>query len=137
MRDDVQYYRDFYNIDSVEAIKGPNAMIFGRGGAGGVINRVRKKPQWNALREVSFSVGSNNQRRASADLGVAVNDSVALRVNAMVEESDSFRDDVSIKRSGINPTMAIRAHSGSRPPCFAPPGSRHPAERLHEAHFEK
>ena len=111
MRDDVQYYRDFYNIDSVEAIKGPNAMIFGRGGSGGVINRVSKQPQWNDIREVGFSVGSDNARRATADLGVVVNDNVALRVNAMTEESDSFRDGVSVKRSGINPTLGIRINA--------------------------
>src|SRR4029079_8793981 len=40
VRDDVQYYRDLYNVDRVEAVKGPNAMIFGRGGGGGIINRV-------------------------------------------------------------------------------------------------
>src|SRR5262249_58262395 len=37
VRDDVQYYRDLYNLDRVEALKGPNAMIFGRGGGGGVV----------------------------------------------------------------------------------------------------
>src|SRR6185503_14775558 len=42
VRDDVQYYRDLYNLDRVEALKGPNAMIFGRGGAGGVVNRVSR-----------------------------------------------------------------------------------------------
>jgi catecholate siderophore receptor len=35
MRDDVQYYRDTYNIERIEAFKGPNAMIFGRGSPGG------------------------------------------------------------------------------------------------------
>ena len=43
VRDDVQYYRDLYNLDRVEALKGPNAMIFGRGGGGGVVNRVTKE----------------------------------------------------------------------------------------------
>ena len=43
VRDDVQYYRDLYNLDRIEALKGPNAMIFGRGGGGGVINRVTKE----------------------------------------------------------------------------------------------
>ena len=38
VRDDVQYYRDLYNLERVEAIKGPNAMIFGRGGGGGLVN---------------------------------------------------------------------------------------------------
>src|ERR671916_587878 len=40
IRDDVQYFRDFYNVERVEVLKGPNAMIFGRGGGGGVVNRV-------------------------------------------------------------------------------------------------
>src|SRR5262249_16775555 len=38
VRDDVQYYRDLYNLERVEILRGPNAMIFGRGGGGGVIN---------------------------------------------------------------------------------------------------
>jgi catecholate siderophore receptor len=109
IRDDVQYYRDIYNIDSVEALKGSNAMIFGRGGSGGVINRVSKQPQWSTVREGSLTLGSWSNRRATVDVGQAVNDSVAVRVNALVEDSDSYRNDVKIKRSGVNPTVAIRA----------------------------
>jgi catecholate siderophore receptor len=109
IRDDVQYYRDFYNIDSVEALKGSNAMIFGRGGSGGVINRVSKQPGWSTIREGSITLGSWDNRRATVDVGQAVNDSVAVRVNAMAEDSNSYRDGVGIKRAGINPTVAIRA----------------------------
>ena len=43
IRDDVEYFRDLYNMERVETLKGPNGMIFGRGGAGGVINRVTKQ----------------------------------------------------------------------------------------------
>ena len=109
IRDDVQYYRDFYNIDSVEALKGSNAMIFGRGGSGGVINRVSKQPEWSTVREGSLTLGSWKNRRATVDVGQAVNDSVAVRVNALAEDSDSYRNGVSIRRAGINPTVAIRA----------------------------
>ena len=49
VRDDVQYYRDLYNLDRVEALKGPNAMMFGRGGGGGVVNRVTKEAAVPAL----------------------------------------------------------------------------------------
>ena len=42
IRDDSQYYRSFYNLDQVEILRGPNALLFGRGGAGGVLNRVTK-----------------------------------------------------------------------------------------------
>jgi catecholate siderophore receptor len=43
IRDDVQYFRDLYNTQRIEVLKGPNAMIFGRGGGGGVVNRVLKE----------------------------------------------------------------------------------------------
>ena len=109
MRDDVQYYRDFYNIDSVEAIKGANAMIFGRGGSGGVINRVSKQAGWKPVREAVASIGSYGHKRATVDLGGAVNPDMAVRVNAMVEQSDSYRDGVALERRGINPTMTLRA----------------------------
>src|SRR5207302_2107554 len=52
VRDDVQYYRDLYNLERLEALKGPNAMIFGRGGGGGVINRVTKEAGFTPLREI-------------------------------------------------------------------------------------
>ncbi|OZA67403.1 MAG: TonB-dependent siderophore receptor, partial [Sphingomonadales bacterium 39-62-4] len=44
LRDDTQYYRSLYNIERVEVLKGANALLFGRGGGGGVINRVSKTP---------------------------------------------------------------------------------------------
>ncbi|MFT6673060.1 MAG: catecholate siderophore receptor, partial [Afipia broomeae] len=50
IRDDVQYFRDLYNIQSIEVLKGPNAMIFGRGGGGGVINRVQKEADGTSIR---------------------------------------------------------------------------------------
>ena len=45
VRDDVQYYRSLYNVEQVEILRGPNALLFGRGGTGGIINRVTKKAQ--------------------------------------------------------------------------------------------
>ncbi|MFD2366770.1 TonB-dependent receptor [Pseudoduganella sp. GCM10020061] len=108
MRDDVQYYRDFYNIDSLEALKGSNAMIFGRGGSGGVINRVTKTPQWRHIGQASVTLGSYRNRRATVDVGDAINEDVAFRVNALAEDSGSYRDQVGIRRFGINPTLAFR-----------------------------
>lgn len=113
IRDDVQYYRDFYNIDSVEALKGSNAMIFGRGGSGGVINRVTKQPLWTPVREASVTLGSFDMRRATVDVGQAISANAAFRVNAMVENSDSYRNGVYVERKGINPTLAFRLGSNT------------------------
>ena len=109
IRDDVQYYRDFYNIESVEALKGSNAMIFGRGGSGGIINRVSKQAEWRNIGDISVTAGSWNNRRFTLDAGNALNQDVALRVNAMWDQSDSYRKGFNSKRSGINPSIAIRA----------------------------
>lgn len=108
IRDDVQYYRDLYNIESVEVFRGPNAMIFGRGATGGLINRVTKAPNATESRAASLTLGSYNNRRVTADINQPVNDTVAVRLNAMYQKSDSYRDGVWLERSGINPTVAVK-----------------------------
>jgi catecholate siderophore receptor len=108
VRDDVQYYRDLYNAERIEVLKGSNAMIFGRGGGGGVINRVTEWADWSPTRELSLSAGSYEQFRGALDLGWDLNDAAALRLNAMYESSDSYRDFVNIERWGVNPTSAFR-----------------------------
>ncbi len=62
IRDDTQYLRDLYNVDRVEALKGPNSMTFGRGGGGGVINRVTKAAGFSPVREFSAQGGSLRQQ---------------------------------------------------------------------------
>jgi catecholate siderophore receptor len=108
IRDDVQTYRDIYNTDRIEVLKGPNGMIFGRGGAGGAINRVTKEAGWDAVRELTLSLGADDHKRISGDYDQAINDSVAFRINAIYEDSESYRNGVELKRYGINPTVTIR-----------------------------
>jgi catecholate siderophore receptor len=108
VRDDVQYFRDVYNVDRVEALKGPNAMIFGRGGVGGVINRVTRQADWGQSREASIQFGSWDNKRFTADVGTGLNETVAVRATGMYENSDSYRDGVGVERYGFNPTVAFR-----------------------------
>ena len=109
VRDDVQYYRDLYNIQSVEALKGPNAMIFGRGGGGGVINRVSKQAGFASFGEMTLQGGSSGNKRVSVDIDHPFSSQVAFRINSMYESSGSFRKQVNVRRLGINPTLTIAA----------------------------
>ena len=111
IRDDAQYFRDLYNVERVEALKGPNAMVFGRGGGGGVINRVTKEAEWMPTRAFSLEGGSFEHRRATADLGKGLNEAVAARLNAMAEDSRQFRDATEFERHGVNPSATVRAGS--------------------------
>ncbi len=107
VRDDVEYYRDLYNLDRVEILKGPNAMIFGRGGAGGVVNRVSRQANWQPVREVSLQGGSWDGKRATFDVGDAIGEAMAARITGVYEDSASYRDGFGLERKGVNPTFAV------------------------------
>jgi catecholate siderophore receptor len=106
-RDDVQYYRDLYNLDRIEALKGPNAMMFGRGGGGGVVNRVTKEAVFRPIRELSLQGGAHGHKRIAADLDQPLGDRIAFRLNGMYESSESFRANVDLARYAINPTLTL------------------------------
>lgn len=108
LRDDVQYYRDLYNVERVEVLKGPGGMIFGRGASGGLINRVTKQADWSNARNLGLTVGSWDSYRVTGDVDQALNDSLAVRVTGFYEDSDSFRDEVTLERWAINPTLTWR-----------------------------
>ena len=105
VRDDAEYYRDLYNIQSVEVLKGPSAVTFGRGGAGGVVNRVTKKADGVRTRNIEFSTGSFGRKRVTIDVGDKLNDELAFRVNGLYEQSYGYRNFYNLERWGINPTL--------------------------------
>ena len=113
IRDDVQYFRDLYNIERVEVLKGPNAMIFGRGGAGGVINRVTRQADWNDQRELRLEAGSFDHYRATFDLGASPGERLALRLTGLLQDSGSYRNGVTYEKFGLNPTASVRLGADS------------------------
>ena len=114
VRDDVEYYRDLYNVDAVEVVKGPNAMIFGRGGSGGVVNRSTKQADGETIRDGTVTVGSFDTKRATVDVGQALTSTAAFRLNAMYENSGGFRDYFELERFGVSPTFGFKLSDQTR-----------------------
>ncbi len=108
IRDDVEYFRDFYNIDRIEVLKGPSGMIFGRGGVGGVLNRVTRQANGENIRELSLEGGSWKHRRVTADAGQGFGDVFSARITGVYQNSESFRDDSFFKKAGVNPTVQLK-----------------------------
>lgn len=107
VRDDVQYYRGLYNLERVEVLKGPYALIFGRGGGGGIINRVQKTPNGaSAFANARVSTNSFGAYDISGDLNTPLGDRAAFRLNAMYEELANHRDAYEGKRFAVNPYLA-------------------------------
>ena len=132
VRDDVQYYRPLYNVDRVEILRGPSALVFGRGGTGGIVNRVMKKPvigdnfttfdttvdtfgatltqfDWNQTVGSRSSYGSGKGGKQLIEEPWA-----AFRLNGFYESVDNHRDFYDGDRFGINPTMAIELGPDTR-----------------------
>lgn len=113
VRDDVQYFRGLYNLERVEVLKGPYALIFGRGGGGGIVNRVQKSPSPAArFLDARASANSFGAYDLSFDLNAPVGDDAALRVNAVYEDLANHRDFYEGQRFAVNPYFAIDLDSG-------------------------
>lgn len=105
MRDDVQHYRGLYNVERVEVLKGPNALIFGRGGGGGIVNRVIKRPFADRYMAGALSIDSEGAGFGELDLNSPLSENVEGRINAVYERIDNFRD-IEGDRWAVNPTLA-------------------------------
>ena len=109
VRDDVQYYRSLYNVDQVEILRGPNALLFGRGGTGGALNRVSKKALIGSnFKTVNAVFNSFGAMDLSADVNIDLSDTVAFRLNAHSDSLENHRDFYDGDRLGINPTLKVQ-----------------------------
>ena len=114
VRDDVQYFRSLYNIENVEILRGASALAFGRGGGGGVINRVTKAPvDTNFVQLRSFA-----DRFASygfeLDANRALSSDDGIRLNAHYDRLDNHRDVFRGNSYGVNPTLAFSPGAHTR-----------------------
>ncbi|MHA7816292.1 MAG: TonB-dependent receptor [Pseudohaliea sp.] len=108
LRDDVQYYRPLYNVEQVEILRGSNALLFGRGGGGGVINRVQKKPLiGERFGTMDLGVDTFGAWTGTVDLNADAGENVALRLNAYAQGLENHRDVYDGDSYAVNPTARL------------------------------
>ena len=114
IRDDVQYYRPLYNIDQVEVLRGPNALLSGFGGAYGIINRVSKKGViGESFNTVSGSIDTFGETNVQLDSNYEIGEDKAFRINMFGESLENHRDYYYGDSFGVNPTMKYVFGDGS------------------------
>jgi catecholate siderophore receptor len=107
VRDSETYFRDLANISQVEVIMGPAAALYGHGSAGGIINRVTRKPSDTPVGDIDLSLGSWDEARAELDAGGPLGlDDVSYRLDAAAEQSQGFRDQYFLDRLHVSPSIA-------------------------------
>jgi catecholate siderophore receptor len=114
VRDDTEYFRDLFNVQEVDVLQGPAAVLFGRGGAGGVINIVTKQPVRRPIRHITLEAGYWHHLRGTLDVGGPIDRDSALRINAVGENSGSYRDHFYQHRYGIDPEFTLSLGDDTR-----------------------
>jgi len=132
IRDDSQYKRDLHNIERVEVLKGPAAVLYGRGSQGGIVNRVSKMPEFGRRSTIEAQGGSEDLRSLYADLSTDPSENISLRLNMGNMDENSFRDGVSGNRQLFRAVDELAIDAGSElagairiQPLQPYPGSRH------------
>jgi len=95
------------NIDRIEVLKGPAAVLYGQGELGGLVNFVTKQPLPDPFYSVEGTVGNFNLYGGAIDLTGPLNDSRTLlyRLNVSGQRSDTFIDFSEIERYQIAPVL--------------------------------
>ncbi|CAG9235504.1 TonB-dependent receptor [Paraburkholderia caribensis] len=139
-RDRGQYYRDTFNLESIDVLYGPSSLYFGRGSTGGVINQVSKEPTLKKRADVSVQAGTHDRYRTTVDLDTPITDTSAFRINAFGQSLGSSRDVMKNKDYGVAPEVkfgigtpteitlsALIQHNRDQPDYGIPPLNGHPA----------
>jgi len=120
IRDTAQYFRETFNLEQIDVLRGAAATLFGRGQAGGTINQVTKTPLLHDQYRLAAGVGTHGYREARADLNESINDDTALRVNLMHRDEGSWRanpangDEPEIHRTGLAFSLALNRTGAHR-----------------------
>jgi catecholate siderophore receptor len=139
-RDRGQYYRDTFNLESIDVLYGPSSLYFGRGSTGGVINQVSKQPTLKPRADVSVQAGTHDRYRTTVDVNQPISDTAAFRINAFGQSMGSNRDEMHNKDYGVAPEVkfgigtptqvtlsALIQHNRDQPDYGIPPVNGHPA----------
>jgi catecholate siderophore receptor len=110
VRDEAMYFRDLSNIDRVEVLEGPSAVLYGHGSAGGIVDRISRLPTATPIGAVDVAYGSWDERRTELDsAGPLGSPSFTYRFDAACEDSGGFCDQYFLQRYHLSPSVAWNA----------------------------
>lgn len=106
--------RDPATTERIEVLKGPAGALFGDVDPGGRVNIVTKVPRFSPHANAMISYGSFDTRRVEMDATGPLTDNLAGRIVVAAEDSDGWRDTVSIRRRVVSPSLTWQPNTGIR-----------------------
>lgn len=107
---------DPWFLDSIEVVRGPASVLYGRSSPGGIVALTSRKPSFDPGGEIKLFAGNNNQRGAMFDVTGPVddNDRVAVRLSGMTRYADSQFDPLKEERYALMPSLTWRITDNTR-----------------------
>lgn len=108
-----RYYEDvdasaLSNVDKVEVLKGPSAVLYGQSAVGGIVSIITKKPTDSFAASGAITLGTFNQKVATLDVGGPVSETLGIRITGEIERSGTFVDFQDIDRENLAVTFNWR-----------------------------
>ena len=93
----------FYDLESVQALKGPQGTLFGKNSMGGALVVTTKRPVFDTEGQISAEYGNYDRRLVNGMLNIPlVTDKVALRAAGQIERQDGFFRNVNPGQKDLN-----------------------------------
>lgn len=101
---------EVYGLERVEVLRGPSSVLYGAGGAGGIINAMSKRPSFQSAGEIGLQVGSFDRRQLQGDITGALGGSgnLAGRLVGVVRDSGMQTDHIDDDRIYLAPSLTWR-----------------------------
>ena len=120
------YDYDSYNLERFDFARGPNSILFGSGSMGGTANGLFKRAQTSkTIAEVTTAVSSWESYRTTLDLNRPITSKLAVRLNALWEDSNTWRDVEYYNRRAATLTSTFRPWRGGNLRVTAEIGENH------------
>lgn len=98
---------DPWFLESIEVVRGPASVLYGRASPGGVVALNSKRPEFEPSGELRFRAGNNHQRSAAFDLTGPIGDEqrVAFRLTGIASAADTQFGPAEEERYAIAPRL--------------------------------
>lgn len=107
---------DANTLERLEVLRGPAALMYGRGDPGGTFNALSKQPLSTAALTLGSQFSDQGLQRGTLDAGgpLDANGVLTYRLNVLAEGGKTFRDGVSVERYGIAPVLGWQVNDSTR-----------------------
>jgi len=95
---------DFFDVNRIEVLRGPQGTLYGRNASGGVVNILSNEPTGESGGYARLDVGNYAKRRLEASINGAFSEAVQGRLSVLYAERDGYSKNIFPGRAAVPPS---------------------------------